>query len=658
MKLREWISIQVSKKPGRLVLLMILIFNVVFVMFSAVIINSFQLRGTEGLNFLESAYYTLTMIIDPGSIAYVVKDVGTAGVIVSIFSLVVIIVGMITFTGAVIGYVTNWISNFVEEANAGDKKLFISNHIVILNWNTRGIEIVRELMYAKIKEKIVILVEEGKEEIEKEIQELVNENKKRKLTFVVREGEVFSSKQLKDVSIEKAKSILIMDDALNKEENVVNNSSKQKGNMHTVKTLMQVITLTSEVDDIVKIIVEINEKWTDLVVGKIIQNNENTNIHIYRIRAFMIIGQLLSQFSLMPQLNVVYQELFSNEDGAFYCKEQDEEDEFEYIRGYLENHNDAIPLTFMKTRYGEYGYYSATSVSDIDKLSSKETNKVKVKLRSKYRMKTKNVIILGHNSKCEDILRGFDSFCGEWDVNEKKILNVTIIDSDKNIKLHNYAKDYQFITKVVAADIYDRELICDEIEAIINTQGEDVNILILSDDKASSTDMDANVFSSLVYLKDVIDKKKEDDDFDGSNINIITEIINTKHHEIANGYSSNNVVISDKYISKMVAQIIEKEALFDFYQDILTYDADDEPDSKEIYIKYVCELLEELPPICTYKELIEAVFDASVELDINNPMMVLGYVKGDEEVIVFSGDLSSQKIELKENDALIIFSEY
>jgi hypothetical protein len=261
-------------------------------------------------------------------------------------------------------------------------------------------------MYAKIKEKIVILVEEGKEEIEKEIQELVNENKKRKLTFVVREGEVFSSKQLKDVSIEKAKSILIMDDALNKEENVVNNSSKQKGNMHTVKTLMQVITLTSEVDDIVKIIVEINEKWTDLVVGKIIQNNENTNIHIYRIRAFMIIGQLLSQFSLMPQLNVVYQELFSNEDGAFYCKEQDEEDELEYIRGYLENHNDAIPLTFMKTRYGEYGYYSATSVSDIDKLSSKETNKVKVKLRSKYRMNTKNVIILGHNSKCEDILRG------------------------------------------------------------------------------------------------------------------------------------------------------------------------------------------------------------------------------------------------------------
>lgn len=54
---------------------MILIFNVVFVMFSAVIINSFQLRGTEGLNFLESAYYALTMIIDPGSIAYVVKDV-------------------------------------------------------------------------------------------------------------------------------------------------------------------------------------------------------------------------------------------------------------------------------------------------------------------------------------------------------------------------------------------------------------------------------------------------------------------------------------------------------------------------------------------------------------------------------------------------------
>ena len=657
MKLREWISIQVAKKPERFILSMILIFNALFVSFSAIIINSFQLRGTEELNFFESIYYTLTMIIDPGSIAYVVEDVGTAGLVVSIFSLVVIIVGMITFTGAVIGYVTNWISSFIQETNSGTDKLYISNHIIILNWNTRGIEIVRELMYSKNKEKIVILVESGKEEIEKEIQELVEDGKK-KLTYIVREGEVFSSNDLKDISVEKAKCILIMDDGLNQEEDLDANTRRQKGNMHTVKVLMQAINLSKENDNIVKIIVEINDKWTDLIVGKIVQSNNDNNIHIHSIRAYMIIGQLLSQFSLMPQLNVVYQELFTNEDGAFYCKKETIEDEIEYIRKYLENHDEAIPLTIMKTKYGEYGYYSSTSEEDIDKVSSKKENDINIKLRAKYEMKTKNVIILGHNSKCEDILRGFGSFSGEWDVNEKKILNVTIIDSETNIKRHNYFKEYPFVTKVLAANIYDRELICDEIEEIINKQGDDVNILVLSDDKASLSDMDANVFASLVYLKEVVDKKEQEEDFDASNINIITEIINTKHHEIANGYSSNNVVISDKYISKMVAQICEKEALFDFYQDILSYDADDEPDSKEIYIKDVSSLFEEIPAKCTCKELIMALFEASVKIDINNPMLTLGYVKSDGEVVVFSGDLTKKTIELKEKDALIVFSEH
>ena len=49
------------------------------------------------------------------------------------------------------------------------------------------------------------------------------------------------------------------------------------------------------------------------------------------------------------------------------------------------------------------------------------------------------------------------------------------------------------------------------------------------------------------------------------------EIIDPKHHDIVNSYSVNNVVISNRYISKMVAQIGEVDALFDFYEDVLSY---------------------------------------------------------------------------------------
>ena len=53
-----------------------------------------------------------------------------------------------------------------------------------------------------------------------------------------------------------------------------------------------------------------------------------------------------------------------------------------------------------------------------------------------------------------------------------------------------------------------------------------------------------------------------------------------------------------------------------------------------------------------------ALFEASVKIDINNPMLTLGYVKSDGEVVVFSGDLTKKTIELKEKDALIVFSEH
>ena len=654
--IREWLSIQIAKKPAKLVLLTILIFNVLFIVLSTFVISTFQLAGEDELTFFETLFYVVTMVIDPGSITYIVEDIGTTETVVAIASVVVIIIGMITFTGAIIGYVTNWISNFIEESNSGNRKIHISNHIVILNWNTRGTEIIRDLMCLNKREKLIILVEKDKEIIEKDIQELSDEYIGNKLTYIVREGEVFSSRALKDISIECAKTILILDDELNFEEE--NETKDAKGNIHTVKTLMQTINLTTNNVDEVKVIVEVNDKWTSSLVDKIIESNSAEKVRIYPIKAHMILGQLLSQFSLMPELNVVYQELFSNEDGAFYCKKQQYQNEIDYIKEYLEKHDCAIPLTLMKTMGGEYAYYSAFREEDIDKLSNEKSESIKIKLRNEYSMKPKNIIMLGHNSRCEDILHGFDSFCGEWDCNERKIVNLTIIDSEKNIKKHDYYKNYPFVTKVISANIYDKELICDHIEDMLDRYKGEVSILILSDDRACAAELDTNAFASLIYIKEIFDKKSGEGNIELKKVSVVTEIINSKHHEIARRYSDNNVVISDKYISRMVAQLSEKEPLFEFYQDILTYDSDDDPESKEIYIKSTKEMFAELPECCTCKELVTSVFDASIELDSSNPMIILGYVNEVGKVIVFSKDLTKEKIELTWNDKLIVFSEH
>ena len=109
-KIREWFGIQIVKNPRKMVLAAILLFNLLFILFAAAIISALSLNGTTDMNFLEAAYCTITMILDAGCISYVIADIGHSGVAITIVCLLIVFVGMIAFTGATIGYVTNYIS--------------------------------------------------------------------------------------------------------------------------------------------------------------------------------------------------------------------------------------------------------------------------------------------------------------------------------------------------------------------------------------------------------------------------------------------------------------------------------------------------------------------------------------------------------------------
>ena len=704
-KFNEWMSIQLANRPTRMVLLAILLFNVIFFLFSAVLISKLSLSGTEKMSFFEAAFCTITMILDAGCIQFVVADIGKSGVAIVLICLCIIFVGMISFTGAVIGYITNYISNFIDQANTGANKLKISNHIVILNWNTRASEIVNDFLYCAEKQKVVVLVGSRKKEIEKEIEErlsdtvtrenmelkkqyadlpflqreikLLKNHFKKNITVIVREGDVFSSKQLRDIALDKASSVIILGNDINnticKYEHKDLMDKHVRGNSQTIKTLMQVadITAADYSADNQKIIVEINDAWTLELVEKIIKAKQvDGKCNIVPISVNQVLGQILSQFSLMPELNLAYKELFSNKGAAFYTRAHEKMDDVEYIRKYFKTHKHALPLTFMDDKSESFCYYSAGEEKDISKRSEVSKSDYKVKLNNNYWIEHKNLIILGHNSKCEDIMNGFISFRGEWNIKNEnneivdEILRVMVIDEEENLKKMNYYKQYPFVIETCSADIYDKDKICEAIDKFVKAYEEDTSILILSDDSALNEDIDANALANLVYVQEIINNKKDNDtSFDSESIDVIVEIIDPKHHDIVNSYSVNNVVISNRYISKMITQIGEKEAIFNFYNDILTYDLDsaDEFESKEIYIKKVSRFFDEMPKPCTAQEFVRAVFEASVDKSLKNkinPTIVLGYVKPGGKMVLFSGDQSEIRVELDKKDKLIVFSNH
>ncbi|MBR2738372.1 MAG: hypothetical protein IKD88_06660 [Lachnospiraceae bacterium] len=703
--IREWLSIQRAKNPAKVILMGILLFNVGFLFAASLIIHQLALTGTEHMGLLEAMYYTITMILDAGCVQFVIEDIGRSGVALAIICLIIIVIGMISFTGAVIGYVTNTISNYIDKSNTGSWKLRISNHLVILNWNTRASEIVNDLLYLPGLQKVVILVEGRKAEIEKEIEErladtISRENRalwesyegygffkrqllmwknrcRNNLVVVVQQGDVFSSKQLHDISLEHARSVVILgSDYMSKVcqyEKAGIDDEKSRGNAKTIKTLMQVSDITSAAysDDDQKIIVEITDDWTYALVQKIIRKKMVAGkCNIVPVRVNQVLGQILAQFSLMPELNLAYKELFSNKGATFNVEERAVADETAYIDEYLKNHHSALPLTAMRIGDKDYFYYSSDRDSDIRKTGKTAENTFSVRLNRDYWIEKKTVIILGHNSGCRDIMEGFRSFCNEWDREDAdgsdgQILHIVVIDDRENLEKMHYYEEYPFVLETVEASIYDQDLIRSTIDRIVASNEEDTSVLILSDDTAANENMDASALTNLVYVQDIISEKLEEDpDFDTESIDIIVEIIDPKHHDIVSSYSVDNVVISNRYISKMITQLGIKEGIYEFYTDILTYDDANTAlyKSKEVYAKKVSSFFDEIPGECTETELVRAVWEASVDPSLPEerryPAVVLGYVKPGGQITLFGSDRSEQRVKLEEHDKIIVFTNH
>lgn len=704
-RLREWLSLQVAKNPRGMILLTILLLNVVFIFTAAVVISRLAPESLQYRGFWPSVYYTITMILDAGCIQNVVEDVGTASVAVIITCLIVVMLGMIIFTGAVIGYVTNYISDFISSANTGGRRLRASGHIVILNWNSRALEIINDLLYSEHKQTVAVLVPEHKEEVEKEVEDRLLDSldkerqavmtetqgmgfwrrwryckthvPKNRVTVVVREGDTFSTKNLNDISIKRAKSVIILGKDFQttacKYDYQEQLEKLGKGNAHTVKTLIQVADLTAAEDsfDDQKIVVEVEDNWTLHLVERIINHKEHLGkCNIIPVPVNQILGQILSQFSVMPELNGVYNELFSNKGAVFYSQRIKEPmDDDWFVPKYLDYHKNAIPLTCMQTKEGAELYYMADREEELEETCETAIRVKPMAIHQNYWLQKRNVIILGHNSKNASIMEGFNAFRSEWNFKDPaliekygspEILNIAVVDDAKSLdRLGRYEK-YPYINQnqIVEADIYDRPKICEAINSFVDANEGDTSVLILSDDLVRPEEHDANALTYLIYVQDIIsERKRQNPNFDPESIDVVVEIINPKNYDIVRSYSIDNIVISNRYISKMITQIGEKEAIYGFYHDILTYDLDnsDGYESKELYIKDVKDFFLQIPDTCTVAELIRGVYNGSRE---DNRNIVLGYVRKGGKFTLFSGDQTQQQVKLLPTDKLIVFSNH
>ena len=700
--MREWTSIEFSQKPRRMVLLLIGLVNLLLILIAAWVISAFAMPGNEKMGFFAAVYNTLTMILDAGCIESIIADPSSANLFLIVFCLVVIVLSMITFTGALIGYVTDFISNQIQSANTNSQQLRISNHVVILGWNTRASEMVNDLLYCPDHQRVVVLTDRDREDIEREVTErladtIERENRelknsirmekwlKRMITmhrkklrnnidFLVREGDIFSAVQLRNIQLEKAKSIIILSDVSGNPaehgDDGESNNEKNRSDNRTVKTLMQVIDITSRhsSNDDQKVVVEVDNDWTEQLVKKIINSKQELGkCRVVPFRVHRVMGQLLCQFALMPELNMVYRELFSNKGATFYALTGDDRsDPKEFASNYLRKHHCSIPLSYMKDELENrnYYYFMADSEKDTTLVTENDIHPCALELNKDFRLDDKYVLILGCNSKIRNILNSFNAFCSEWKgEGGRPIVHVTMMDENEKLFKGLTREEYPTLENMITAEISDEARINSVITEFIYAHPGNSSILILSDDTARSEDVDAKALTYLIYAKDMISRAKTMKRDESFNVDIIVEIIDPKHYDIIKSYDINNVVISNRYISKMITQISENYALYSFYADIMTYDIEGSGgfDSKEVYIKNAGKYYSVLPPkASSVLSVIQSTYDASRGFWSSDDdfATLLGYVDVRGEMHLFSGNLEEQTVTLTAADKLVIFSNH
>ena len=523
LKFKAKKTLRTYQKPLAVTLLTLLLINIAVLCIGSVIalILDVQYYGSQFFEgrFLYAFITNATWMISPNTLTKL--EVGS-NKLMMVLAIIIVILGMILFSGAIIATVTTALRTFIDKKSKAKGKIIVNNHFVILNWNSKVPEMIYNLMLKGFKKNIVILSDRNKEYIEAELKSLflTNEvNTKIKANLIIKEGDSLLRGNLEDISIEEASQICIMarEDMIDVDDDNIINSD--------LLNLKIVLKLGSfKLKDGCQIVVETQSDETRAQIESLSHKITSLKkLNITPISFNKKIGQIIAQSLVMPHMSNLYSELFSFEGSEFYSIESKEE-----IEEYLRAHNNTIPVY----KEDKNLFVLAAGEEKLnDKRQEEYTNTNVFEKNNETSSAQISIFIIGENSKTAFILNSLERM-------QKS--------SDISFKFKHYGKNDT------------KEL----IEDVKTTEGLK-KILILSDDKVAADSYDANVFVALIELSKVFPVNSDE-------ITYTTELLDSRNLASVKDFNIQNTIISNKMMSLLITQLALNKKSKRFFEKILT----------------------------------------------------------------------------------------
>ncbi|MCR5490842.1 MAG: hypothetical protein K6F32_01795 [Bacilli bacterium] len=520
-KMKAGLTLKTYQKPLAVTLITMLTINVIVLVIGAnialLIDGLFYEKSFFEGSFIEAFVGCVKWMISPNSLTTLSVRESWRMLILAI---VIVAIGMVLFSGAIIATVTTALRSFIDSKSKAKGKILVDDHFVILNWNAKVPDMIYNLMIKGFKSNIVILSNQSKEYIESEIKSLLLTNevdKKYKVKLIVKEGDPLLRSNLEDISIERASQICVM---ARNDVNDVDDDDVLNGDLLNLKIVLRLGSFDIKPD--CQIVVETD---SDEMRGQI----ENLSFTVSTLKKLSIIpvsfnrkiGQVIAQSLVIPQMSLIYAHLFSFEGAEFHSIDSDET-----IDSYMRRHNAAIPVYKDKKLF-----VLAENEAEIPLKREKEYahDRKLIPLNAKESLGA-TVFVIGNNSKSPFIFENLEKSQEHGDIS----FELKRFEKAENARL---------------------------IEEISATKGQKI-VLILSDDSVQPESYDANVFVTLIELSKSFPNRE--------GITFITELLDSRNLSSIHDFNIKNTIISNKMMSLLLTQLCLNKDSKVFFDHILT----------------------------------------------------------------------------------------
>lgn len=576
-------------------------FKALLIVFVAIFLLVAGLRGViywlgpglpqqyEALDVIGNVYITFLQLTDPGNMA---QDI-LSSAWYKVFAVIAGLTGVILLS-ALIAVITTGLDQKMAELKRGRSKVIEKGHTLIIGWDEqRIIEILRELVFANESEQdacVVILADKDKQEIDDALRLRMTNTKTTRV--VTRSGKGTIPINLDMVSVESAKSVIILAGCADYDTE----TAKAASDALVIQTILAVTTRSIDKEDYAIVAEVYNDTYRDTI-------EQTFPNYVVTLDTGNILAKILVQTSRSVGLSVVYSEILSF-DGCemYFYKASWGRARF----GELAYHfHDGVPIGVRHTdgklhlnppkEYELLDDDAILIVADDDSTIEYMPEAVIVPptyptLVSKAQQRAEKELIIGWNNKAETILEEFSDYVTEGSEIDVVVVNPT---EGERLEIERINRGISNI-KINLMDInpLDRAAL-----AAIKPEEYD-NIIILASARGDkdTQQIDSENIITLLLLRSIFQERRAA----AGKTKLITEVLDSQNYELIAVAGVKDMVISNRLISMITAQISESRGIKNAYDDIF------QEAGSEIYLKPLTLYFNKFPVETNFAGLISA----------------------------------------------------